>query len=98
MTDREKIEEIKKRRLTEIVDLQLLHSAYRTREFLGKTVEVLIEKESKKSKEHWSGRIPQNTVAVFPKEHYKPGDFVLVSVEDCTGATLIGKAIGYAKN
>lgn len=91
-------EEIKKRRLTEIVDLQLLHSAYRTREFLGKTVEVLIEKESKKSKEHWSGRIPQNTVAVFPKEHYKPGDFVLVSVEDCTGATLIGKAIGYAKN
>jgi len=91
-------EEIKKRRLTEIVDLQLLHSAYRTREFLGKTVEVLIEKESKKSKEHWSGRIPQNTVAVFPKEHYKPGDFVLVNVEDCTGATLIGKAIGYAKN
>lgn len=91
-------EEIKKRRLIEIVDLQQSHSAFRTKEFVGKTVEVLIEKESKKDKDQWSGRIPQNTVAVFPKEHYKPGDFVLVKIAECTGATLIGKAIGYSKN
>ncbi len=90
--------EVKKRRLTEIVDLQQKHSAYRTKEFLGKTVEVLIEKESKKSDQHWSGRTQQNTVAVFPKEHYKPGDFVLVKINDCTSATLIGEAEGISEN
>lgn len=89
--------EIKKRRLTEIVDLQQKHSAYRTKQFLGKTVEVLIEKESKKSEAEWSGRTPQNTVAVFPKEEYKIGDFVMVYIEDCTSATLLGKAVGYAE-
>ncbi|MDC8003077.1 tRNA (N6-isopentenyl adenosine(37)-C2)-methylthiotransferase MiaB [Aureisphaera galaxeae] len=90
-------EEVKKRRLTEIVDLQQKHSAYRTQEFVGKTVEVLIEKESRKSDAQWSGRTQQNTVAVFPKEHYKVGDFVMVKIEDCTSATLIGKAVGYSK-
>jgi len=86
-------EETKKRRLTEIVDLQLAHSAYRTKQFVGKTVEVLIEKESKKSSAHWSGRTQHNTVAVFPKENYKVGDFVMVSIESCTSATLIGTAV-----
>jgi len=90
--------EIKKKRLTEIVDLQQKHSAYRTKEFLGKTVEVLIEKESKRSDQHWSGRTPQNTVAVFPKENYKPGDFVLVKINDCTSATLIGVANRLSNN
>ena len=89
--------EIKKRRLTEIINLQQKHSAYRTKQFVGKTVEVLIEKESKKSDQHWSGRIPQNTVAVFPKENYKPGDLVMVRIEDCTSTTLIGKAVGYSE-
>ncbi|HSP39968.1 MAG TPA: tRNA (N6-isopentenyl adenosine(37)-C2)-methylthiotransferase MiaB, partial [Gillisia sp.] len=70
-------EEIKSRRLAEIVAKQREHSLYRTQQFLGKTVEVLIEKESKKSPLEWSGRTEQNTVAVFPKEHYKVGDFVM---------------------
>ena len=86
-------EEIKKRRLTEIIDLQQKHSALRTKNFVGKTVEVLIEKESKKDPNYWSGRTPQNTVAVFPKETFKPGGFVMVHIEDCTSATLIGKAV-----
>ncbi|MBT8309616.1 MAG: tRNA (N6-isopentenyl adenosine(37)-C2)-methylthiotransferase MiaB [Flavobacteriaceae bacterium] len=90
--------EIKQRRLAEIVELQLKHSAYRTKQFVGKTVEVLIEKTSKKSEIEWSGRTHQSTVAVFPKEHYKVGDFVSVKIHDCTGATLIGEAIGYSKN
>ncbi len=81
-------EETKSRRLTEIVDLQQKHSAIRTAEFLGKTVTVLIEKESKKNKDEWSGRTEQNNVAVFPKENYKPGDFVKVKINDCTTATL----------
>lgn len=91
-------EEVKKRRLTEIVDLQREHSAFRTQEMVGKVVEVLIEREARKSDEEWSGRTPQNTVAVFPKEHYKPGDFVNVKILDCTSATLIGEAVGYSEN
>jgi tRNA-2-methylthio-N6-dimethylallyladenosine synthase len=89
-------EEIKKRRLTEIVDAQLRHSAYNTKQYIGKTVEILIERESKKSDAHWSGRNPQSLVAVFPKEHYKPGDFVQVKINDCTSATLLGEAVGYS--
>ncbi len=91
-------EEIKKNRLTEIVALQLKHSAIRTKQFVGKVVEVLIEKKSKKSDKHWSGRTEHNTVAVFPKEQYKVGDFVMVYIEDCTSATLIGKGVGFSDN
>jgi tRNA-2-methylthio-N6-dimethylallyladenosine synthase len=86
-------EEVKKRRLTEIVDLQQKHSAFHTQKMVGQTVEVLIEKESRKSDQHWSGRTPQNTVAVFPKENYKPGDLVMVKITDCTTATLLGEAM-----
>ena len=91
-------EETKKRRLTEIVNLQQKHSHFRTQQTVGKVVEVLIEKESKKSTEHWSGRTTQNTVAVFPKEYYKVGDFVNVRINECTSATLIGEAEGYSEN
>ena len=91
-------EETKKRRLTEIINLQRDHSAFHTEKMIGKTVEVLIERESKKSDLHWSGRTPQNTVAVFPKENYKPGDFVNVIIIECTTATLIGEAVGYSEN
>lgn len=90
-------EAIKKRRLTEIIDLQQKMGLKRTQRFLNQTVEVLIEKDSKRSDKHWSGRNSQNTVVVFPKENYKPGDFVNVKISDCTAATLIGKAVGYAE-
>ncbi|MEC3905564.1 tRNA (N6-isopentenyl adenosine(37)-C2)-methylthiotransferase MiaB [Tamlana sp. 2201CG12-4] len=91
-------EATKKRRLAEIVELQQKHSAIRTKEHLNTIVEVLIEKTSKKSDTHWSGRTPQNTVVVFPKARYKIGDFVNVKTTDCTSATLIGDAVGYSKN
>ena len=91
-------EETKKRRLQDIVDLQRIHSEIRTKEWLNTTVEVLIEKQSKKSTEQWSGRTQQNIVCVFPKGIYKIGDFVNVKVNDCTSATLIGEAMGYSKN
>ena len=87
-------EEVKKRRLAEIIDLQQKHSLYRTQAQVGKVVEVLIEGTSKKSADEWMGRNTQNTVVVFPKENYKVGDFVLVEVTNCTSTTLIGKAIG----
>ncbi|MGS2764186.1 tRNA (N6-isopentenyl adenosine(37)-C2)-methylthiotransferase MiaB [Sinomicrobium sp. M5D2P9] len=87
-------EEVKKRRLTEIITLQQQHGLYRTQQHLGKTEEVLVEGPSKKSDAHWMGRNTQNTVVVFPKENYKVGDFVNVKITDCTPATLIGEAVG----
>ncbi len=91
-------EDVKKRRLTEIVNLQRKHCSFRTEACVGKTLEVLIEKESKKSSDHWAGRTSQNTVVVFPKENYKIGEFVMVYVQDCTSATLIGEAVEYSDN
>ena len=91
-------EEVKKRRLSEIVALQRAHCAYRTEAFVGDTFEVLIEKESKKSDQHWAGRTSQNTMAVFPKKDYKVGEFVMVKISGCTSATLIGDGIGYPDN
>jgi tRNA-2-methylthio-N6-dimethylallyladenosine synthase len=88
-------EDVKKRRLQEIVDMQQKHGRIRNDQQLGKTVEVLIEKTSKRSEKQWSGRAPQNTVVVFPKDHYKIGDFVSVKIDTCTSATLIGTAVGY---
>ena len=90
--------QVKKRRLQEVIDLQQKHSLYRTQQHLNKIQEVLIEGTSKKDSNKWKGRNTQNTVIVFDKEHYKLGDFVNVKTEDCTSATLRGKAVGYSDN
>lgn len=88
-------EEIKKRRLDEIVKLQNSLSRQSNQRDIGKTFKVLIEGDSKKSSNDWMGRNSQNKVVVFPKHNlrYKKGDYVWVTVHDCTGATLIGKSI-----
>ncbi len=88
----------KKRRLQEIIDLQQKHSLYRTKQFIGQVQEVLVEGTSKKDENEWKGRNTQNTVVVFPKEHYKIGDFVNVKINDCTSTTLKGIAVGYSEN
>lgn len=85
--------EVKKRRLSEIIQLQQKHGMYRMKQFVGKTVEILIEGNSKKSDQHWMGRNTQNAVAVFPKGDEKIGDLVQVRIDDCTSATLIGTRI-----
>ncbi len=90
-------DEVKKRRLQEVIDVQQELALQRTKRFVGQTVEVLVEKTSKKSDQHWSGRNSQNTTTVFPKGDYKVGDFVLVKVTDCTTSTLIGEAVGYSE-
>ncbi|SED07656.1 tRNA-i(6)A37 thiotransferase enzyme MiaB [Tenacibaculum sp. MAR_2009_124] len=90
--------DIKKRRLQEIIDIQQEHSLLRTQEQIGKIQEVLIEGTSKKNPNEWKGRNTQNTVVVFPKEHYKMGDFVNVKIQDCTSTTLKGTAIEYSDN
>jgi tRNA-2-methylthio-N6-dimethylallyladenosine synthase len=85
--------EVKKRRLNEIIAKQQAHSLIRNKERIGSVLEVLVEGFSKKSKEQLFGRTTHNTVVVFDKENYKPGDFVKVKINNCTAATLLGKAI-----
>lgn len=86
-------EDIKKRRLQEVVDLQQKNSSERTKLGLGKIHRVLVEQVSKKSVNELSGRNSQNSVVVFPKGNLKPGDYVNILVTACTSATLIGRAV-----
>jgi tRNA-2-methylthio-N6-dimethylallyladenosine synthase len=87
-------EELKKRRLQEIVDLQGHLSRESNKKDIGNTYKVLIEGDSKKSVHDWVGRNSQNKVIVFPKEgNHAKGDYVWVKVHDCTQATLLGKQI-----
>ena len=87
------IEETKQIRLAEIIEKQMAHSLIRNKETIGKTYEVLIEGESKKSKDKLFGRTAQNKVVVFDRKNYKKGQYVSVKIESCTAATLMGKVI-----
>lgn len=88
-------EDVKKRRLQEIVDLQNRLSRESNLKDLGKTYKVLIEGDSKKSESDWMGRNSRNKVIVFPKGNYnlKKGDYVWVKVNDATKATLLGEIV-----
>jgi tRNA-2-methylthio-N6-dimethylallyladenosine synthase len=87
-------EDVKKRRLTEVVNKQQEHSLYRLQGYVGKVHKVLIEGFSKRSDQDYCGRNDQNTMVVFPvDERFKPGQYVHVLAERCTSATLIGKII-----
>lgn len=85
--------DIKKRRLSEIIEKQGAHSLKRNKMDLGKTFKVLIEGYSKRSKEHLQGRNSANKVVVFPKKDHQIGTYAEVKVHDCTSATLIGESI-----
>lgn len=83
-------EEIKTRRLTEIINLQNELSLESNRRDVGCEFEVLVEGFSKRSDEKLFGRTSQNKVVVFPRASYKVGDYVRVRIVDCSSATLIG--------
>lgn len=88
-------EEVKKRRLAEIVEMQNKLSYQSNIEDIGKTFKVLIEGESKKSGNDWKGRNSRNKVIVFAKGNYnlQPGDYVNVQVTECTQGTLLGNIV-----
>lgn len=87
-------EEVKKRRLTEVVDRQRKHSLERLQTYVGKTHKVLIEGLSKRSDQDYCGRNDQNAMVVFPvDQRYNIGDYVTVYADRCTSATLIGRII-----
>jgi tRNA-2-methylthio-N6-dimethylallyladenosine synthase len=86
-------EEVKKRRLQEIVEVQNRLSLRSNQKDIGKTFRVLIEGNSRRSDQAWMGRNSQNKVVIFGKENFdlKPGDYVNVKVNDCSQATLFGE-------
>ncbi|MFY7651167.1 MAG: MiaB/RimO family radical SAM methylthiotransferase, partial [Chitinophagaceae bacterium] len=86
-------EDVKKRRLQEIIEVQNRLSRESNERDLGKTFEVLVEGNSKRSDKEWKGRNSQNKVVVFPKPEnvaIQPGDYVSVSIHQCTQGTLLG--------
>jgi len=88
-------EDVKKRRLAEIVALQRRIFEESNTADIGKTFKILIEGDSKRSDKDWMGRTSQSKVVVAPKgtSAYKPGDYVMVKVVESTGGTLIGQII-----
>jgi tRNA-2-methylthio-N6-dimethylallyladenosine synthase len=86
-------EDIKKRRLQEMVDLHRIHSLQSMQKDVGKTFEVLVEGFSKKTTDDLQGRSGQNKVVVFPKGNYKKGDYVMVKIDSCTAGTLLGTPV-----
>jgi tRNA-2-methylthio-N6-dimethylallyladenosine synthase len=86
-------EDIKTQRLTQIIELQGKLSEESKQKDIGKSYEVLIEGESKKSSDQYFGRTSQNKVVVFSKGNYRIGDYAYVKITSCTQATLIGEII-----
>jgi tRNA-2-methylthio-N6-dimethylallyladenosine synthase len=86
-------EEVKIKRLEEIIALQLELSLMRNKEDIGKTTEVLVEGFSKRSREQLYGRTSQNKVVIFDKNNHRVGDKVLVKIKDASAATLFGEPV-----
>ena len=86
-------EEIKLRRLEEIIALQSRISLESNRRDIGKTFEVLAEAVSKKKKSEFSGRTSQNKLVVFPNKDLQFGDYVRVVIKDSTQTTLIADVV-----
>ncbi|MDR2962470.1 MAG: tRNA (N6-isopentenyl adenosine(37)-C2)-methylthiotransferase MiaB [Bacteroidales bacterium] len=86
-------EEVKIRRLNEIITLQNSISKTQNAADIGKIFEVLVEGRSKKDENELKGRNSQNKTVIFPKGNAKVGDFVNVRITASTSATLIGELV-----
>ncbi|MFM1915128.1 MAG: hypothetical protein RLZZ531_797 [Bacteroidota bacterium] len=86
-------EEVKGRRLNEIIEKQLASSLKSNQKQIGTVQKVLIEGTSKRSEEHLCGRTGRNSMVVFPKENYQKAQYVMVRIDECTSATLMGEVV-----
>jgi tRNA-2-methylthio-N6-dimethylallyladenosine synthase len=87
-------EEVKKRRLKEIVDLQMDISLKVNQKDIGRTFKVLIEGDSKRSDQEFKGRTSQNKMVNFPKKgDLRPGEYVMVRINDATSGSLRGDIV-----
>jgi tRNA-2-methylthio-N6-dimethylallyladenosine synthase len=87
-------EEIKKRRLTEVIEIQHEIAKRKNKAQEGKVHRVLIESKSKKNADEWMGRNEQNIKVIFPKENFQKGEYVNVRIDRTTITSLIGVAVG----
>ncbi len=83
-------EKVKKDRLDRLIKLQKQHTLLRNRAMVGQIVDVLVEKVSKRSDEHWSGRSDSNKWVIFKKESAKIKDIIPVRITAAHGVTLKG--------
>jgi tRNA-2-methylthio-N6-dimethylallyladenosine synthase len=86
-------EEVQGRRLNEVIDKQLKSSLLSNQRQIGTTQKVLIEGSSKRSEDHYCGRTGRNSMVVFPNNNYQKGQYVMVKINDCTSATLLGEVV-----
>lgn len=86
-------EEVKQRRLDEIIALQAQHSAWRNAQYIGRECEVLCESTSKKDAGRLFGRNSQGIVVVFDAAGHRVGDFVRVRIDETTQGTLLGSVV-----
>ncbi len=86
-------EEVKGKRLAEVIDLQMKKSHEQVKKYVGTVQKVLVEGPSKKSDDDYAGRTSQNTMVVFPKGNAQKGTFVDVKITDCTTMTLKGELV-----
>jgi tRNA-2-methylthio-N6-dimethylallyladenosine synthase len=86
-------EDVKKRRLSEVIARQNRHSLESNLRDVGKTFKVLVEGTSRRSEDSLQGRNSANKVVVFPRQNKVKGEYVHVKVTRCTGATLVGELV-----
>jgi tRNA-2-methylthio-N6-dimethylallyladenosine synthase len=86
-------EEVKKRRLTEIIQQQMNIQEELNKKEVGRKHLVLVEGTSKRSDQQLCGRTDTNKMVVFDRGNFKTGDYVEVKITDCTSATLMGDVI-----
>ena len=86
-------EDVKKRRLTEIIQQQMAIQEKNNKKEIGNRHLVLVEGTSKRSDEQLSGRTDTNKMVVFDRKNYQKGDYVEVEITDCTSATLMARPI-----
>lgn len=86
-------EEVKVRRLQEMIDLQNELSEESNLRDIGKVFEVLIEGYSKRSREQLFGRTSQNKVVIFDKKNFHVGQFIRVKIQRASSATLFGEPV-----
>jgi len=86
-------EEVKQRRLEEVIELQHKHSLEINQQQIGKIEEVLIESVSRRSDNQLMGRTDRNHKVIFDRKDAKVGDFVMVKITGCTSASLMGEIV-----
>ena len=86
-------EDIKSRRLSEIIALHRNSALVRNKRNVGTIQKVLIDGVSKKSEQELRGRCSNNALVLFPKKNYQKGQYVMVKITDCSSSSLFGEVI-----